>query len=100
MYFFHMTTEYLIKKFPVSTQPETISNYGQIMKRSVTYASGMYQCPPKISSEIQIFNFGHPPTRHYILREDPWLFFEAKGARQQQRLGNTSLRQIQISKSK
>jgi hypothetical protein len=37
----------------------------------------MLRMLPKISSEIQVFKFGYPSYEHY-LREDPWLYFEAK----------------------
>jgi hypothetical protein len=50
------------------------------MQFIVTYATGMYCNLPKISSEIQTFNFGI--SRTLYLREqglyNPWLFFEAK----------------------
>ena len=43
----------------------------------VKSSNAMLRMLPKISSEIQFFEFGYPSYGRY-LREDPWLFFEAK----------------------
>ena len=46
---------------------------------------------PKISSEIQVFKFEYPSYGHY-LREDPWLFVEAKrGPREKKNSGNIAI---------
>jgi hypothetical protein len=47
-------------------------NQGQVRERNVTYATGMYQYLPKISSEMYIFNFG--------AKENIWTY-EGRGNR-------------------
>jgi len=66
------------------------------MKCIVTYATGLYQCVSKISSEIWIFNFGYLSSGHYIyVSKDVGIhgyFLKPEGVHNNNRnLGNVAL---------
>jgi hypothetical protein len=66
------------------------------MQCIVMYAIGIYSPLSQINSEFFFFNFGHLISGHSISREqgceDPRLFFEAKGIREQNGFANTDLK--------
>ena len=53
------------------------------------YAAGTYWWLPRITSEIQVFNFRYLRSGHEQGCEGPWLFLEAKRGSMSKRVGGT-----------
>jgi len=74
--------------------PRSEQRSGQLKSNHVTYATDIFSYLSKISSEIQIFNFGYPSSGHciYVRKDvrDLWLFFEAERGPRAKLVGNTA----------